>query len=790
MLRFFYSPKYKYTNRSIIDVSLDAYYKDIDYENIDSADTINGNIIYRLDAGENIPTYVVDLEKNQRWFVSGITQLRTGKYQISMIRDIISESLDWSNERAYINAGTATDYCKYKTWGLPFTNTKVKQERLDINGKSSFFVFYSNQRNVSSSTITEDDLELKYDTVATETSSNVDFDSLEDIPGYEYLNIGKFAYLDNSDRYIDFFTTDKTLTTQSTPSGKQYYYQGVKHHKFYLQPVIDRSEILFPTYNRDEEDITTYESVQAVAYQIGNDYWGSYSENLTPVLQETIVNYQNTLTNSQYDPTVPYSSVNSYSIDRLNDLLGKTIRIPDGQTPGLFNYYEIVRKTSVDNKFTINIPKNNSVSKELLQTIYNRVVPVGWNVLGDTYLTYGGKEYILEYELIDRGRGTSFDFNFTAKTSKLPKSNVRCVNIVSDDIISDDIITKSLMICQTNPDAESENIGRIIDIQYLPFSVATEQNENFKFGDHNAIAQFLTIDDFYYENDLDDLTDINKETDSIVIVSPSRKSQFKFKPYNNDGNMKFSTKITIKPFQSVIYVRPSTEGLLMRDWDDKECLIIQEDFSLTTTNSDWANYVYNNRNYQNAFNLQIQSKDFEREWERKIETAQAESDEWTARNLTAQKFQTYTGNLPIISGIAGAIGTTDKDDAYMRAAQLDRQYNEALYQKTLDISKQTFQYQIENLKSQPLIPNTITAIDVKMLDGVYLEYYSTNDTELESIRNYYLYNGNRIDNYGTFQNYWGGFVRGKIIISKKYTQPELDELNRRLELGVFTGGIL
>ena len=67
--------------------------------------------------------------------------------------------------------------------------------------------------------------------------------------------------------------------------------------------------------------------------------------------------------------------------------------------------------------------------------------------------------------------------------------------------------------------------------------------------------------------------------------------------------MEFSTRITIKPMQSVIYVRPSTKGLLLQDWDDKDCLIIQEDFSLTSISSAWTDYVNTNRNYQNAFNL-------------------------------------------------------------------------------------------------------------------------------------------------------------------------------------------
>jgi hypothetical protein len=131
MLRFYYNKQYKYTNRKIVDISSDTDYRDIDYENIDSPDTINGHIIYTLVAGEEVPTYIQDLESGKRWYVSGITQLRTGKFQISLIRDIISESPElWKNEEAYIEAGVANDYNKYKRWNKRMNVTKLMYEML------------------------------------------------------------------------------------------------------------------------------------------------------------------------------------------------------------------------------------------------------------------------------------------------------------------------------------------------------------------------------------------------------------------------------------------------------------------------------------------------------------------------------------------------------------------------------------------------------------------------------------------------------------------------------------
>lgn len=793
MLRFYYDPKYKYSNRTLIDVSSDAYYRDIDYENIDSADTINGHIIYSLETGEKVPTYIIDLSNDRRYYVTGITQLRTDKFQISVIRDVISESLDWSKERAYISAGTATDYCKYKIWGLPFTNTKVKEERLNINGKSSFFVFYTNQVNNSSGTLTEDDLVLKYESTPTSTTAQASFESLGEIPGYEYIG-QRLAFKTKLESETLLYPQGGITQDIPGPDALKTYHLVNKLEARYdgkYKFVRDTITSVVTHILDYSTGTTSYISTHPALYCNKNAVNKITFSNAKDVLYNETIKEYNRINESPITGEA-YPTINLTVLNNLDSLVDKVIRVKNSIDSSIYDYYIVRKKYNNLEEYSFYEPLNSVASKNLISGLVKEFNLQSGDIanMGQPFLKFNIGEEVREYELENIGAGAKCNFNLKADVSKLPKSNVRCVNIVSDGVISDQLIMRSLMLCQTNPDASDENIGRIIDVQYLPFSVATTTNSNIKFGNINATAEFLSIDDFIYETNLDDLENIHKETDSIIIVSPSRKSQYKFRPYNNDGNMEFSTRITLKPYQSVIYVRPSTKGLLMRDWNDKDCLIIQEDFSLTSTTSLWAEYVYNNRNYQNAFNLDIQTKEFERGWERRIEQAQKKADNWNARNVSSEKVKMITGNQMGTSNIFGALGAAIKDPLYLQAAALDRQYNEATYQRTIEVANQTFEYQIENVKSQPLIPNTITAIDVKMLDGIYLEYYSTNDTELESINNYYVYNGNRIDNYGTFSDYWGQFVRGNIIISQKYTQPELDEINRRLELGIFTGGIV
>ena len=755
MLRFYYDPKYKYTNRSIIDLTDDTSYVDKDYANIDSPDTINGHIIYQLTGVEKIPTYILDLDNTRRYFVSGITQLRSGKYQISLLRDMISEHPElWKNEEAYINAGLATDFNKYKRWDLPFTNTKIREKRLDINGKSSFFVYYVNTQHINDNVLTEDDLKISSSSIPGITGYDYRLANLNEIPNYNFVDGGN----------ITTFEKTRGVIKAIANNGYRYYWtfdsSVSANDNFNIGPGVEGDtsnaiyfDIYYDRFDKNENNCRTL-TRNAVA-----NFLDAYqSNNFGYVTSST-----NTNALDAYVNKIIYNTTDNkvYTIRKTSQIINHNTLLTNAQTSTLFSAF-----------MNIDYP----TSPAQIDPIQN-----------GNWFKFQSTQKVHNYTLVELGTATSFDFNFIANQRKLPRSAVRCVNIVSgENGITDDDIAQSLMLAQTNGINATGDAGRILDIQYLPFSVATTTNENIKINNLPMIAQFLDTDDYEYVTNLPDLTNINKETDTIKIVSPSRSSQFLFRPYNNDGIMLFNTKITLKPYNSVIYVRPSTKGLLLQDFNDKDCLVIIEDFSLTNVSSEWTNYIYQNRNYQNAFEREIQGREFERGWERRIEQAQAKSDEWTARNISAQKAQTYTGNLPIISSIAGAIGTAWQDSNYMEMAKLDREYNEALYQEGLSLSRDQFNMQLENIQAQPNIPSRVTTIDVKFLDGIYLEFYSTNSTELEAIDNFYRYNGNRIDAYGTFSAYWGWFVRGKIILSQFYTQPEIDELNRRLNMGIFT----
>ena len=818
MVTLYYNPDFKYTNRKIITISEadDAKSTKINVVHLDTPDTINGHFVYNLGALPSLPTYLVDNDTDRRFFVTGYTQLSGVKYQLSLLRDVISENpLLWQQETAYISAGLATDYNKYKRWDLPYTNTKVKEDRLNINGKSSFFVYYVNTQSLNESgVLSEKDLKISYT-------------SIPGITGYDY-SVANIAALDNS-QLINYAGNDVgainmvkdvnvsfnwvgDIPYTKVPVGGRYLegpYATGKWYKYKMTYNLEETaENSFSYSILDSEGKEPSYYVDADNALTGNVlHIPMLLKNLMVYSFQTRVGFFNNYGNSKYDMRDQLKAVMTNFFSSLNPQSQETVSSVDKYV-GKIIYNEADKKVYTVDKSTSDYQLGGNLHKNyytaFVNTIKNISFPYYFIEDGNSTINYGANDIkgygnfisytanqsIIRYTLRELGVATSFNFNFKANTRKLPRSSVRCVNIVSDDTengISDSDIAQILMLAQTNPINPATDTGRILDVQFLPFSMATATNENFKINDTPIKAMFLDADDLEFYTDMTDLTGINKECDTIKIVSPSRASQYLFRPYNNDGIMEFKTKITLRPYNTIIYIRPSTKGLLMYDYDDKDCLIISEDFSLTAVTSEWTNYIYNNRNYNDVFERQIQGREFERTWERKIEDAQKKSDEWTSRNISAQKASTYTGNLPIISSVAGAIGTAFQDQTYMQMAQIDRQYNEALYQEGIQLSRDLFEMQLENIQSQPIVPSKISTLDAKLLPGVYLEYYSSNPSELQAINDFYKFNGNRIDAYGTFSQYLGWFVRGKIIISQFYTQPELDELNRRLGMGIFTG---
>lgn len=773
MLRFYYNKKYKYTNRRIITgLENETVYTDKDYVNIDSPDTITGHIIYVVQDNEPMPTYIQDMSNGQLWYVSGITQLRTKKYQLSLLRDIISETPRlWKQEKAYINAGSARrgNFNEYKLWNLPFTNTKLSTSRLNINGPSSYFVFYVNETEDNGHEV---DLQLNGTANASGSEQPIkEVTNLNAIPGYTDVIVPK-TYLKSIDTrfrtvikrvgYTNTYATSDQVSsldvTTQNPTKSQTVTPGQDIVWNDIPPVpaeLNRT-LKYPasgSIDRWRINIST-----------GLSNWNDY------MAQQT-----------------PYNSLLTF----INDWAGQIVKTTsDGK------YYEIKMYETPQNDINYRIGNSDARSQRLVQELASAfdISASGMSYIGTAFLQADiikSNIYFVAEEVTQDV--ITYEFKFPANTRKLSKSGVRCMNIVADGSggIDNVRMEEILQLAQTNVlnGREGNNIavaGQILDIQKLPFTVTTQLNKYKNIIINNSVitASIVEIDDLEFITNTTVYTS-NKETTTVKLVSPTYKTQFEYRPYFNDNNTRIDVKATIRPYQSTIYLRPATTGLLLNDFNDKNCMIIEEDFSLTKVTNAWSEYVLQNKNFQSIFDRQIQGRELEQSWERRVEEAQAKADTWNAQNLSAEKAKTYTGNLPIVGNFVGMLGSAVPDSQYMEAARLDREYAEALRQESMSQARDMFKLQNGNLKSQPNIPKSITTFDVKSLDGIYFEVWGTNPTEQNAIRSYYENNGHRIDDYGTFEEYYNEFMRGYIVQSEHYTQPEIKEINVRLETGIY-----
>ena len=473
----------------------------------------------------------------------------------------------------------------------------------------------------------EDDWSIKYTTIPGFTVPDYTFTSISDMPSYEYVNQGTLNKVNNYELKVGTILKDNTN--------------------------LQRTEWTYANGTLSNSPQTRTQSIMEPTRGISMQY--TELSTITGNLNNCFNDFQTAIGNwyTANKTTLVTNQITQAVIINLSPYIDK--KILDSTTNKVYT----LRLTTGNRTYSGNVSKSNSATLQTAISNISWLQTGGQNTYAVTdngsFVSYQIGAQTYNYVLEELGMASAFDFTFKANVRKLPRSAVRCVNIVSDNTHTDEELAQCLMLAQTNGINEDNTTGRILDIQYLPFSVASSTNSNFKINNDSLTAQFLDLDDYTYHTDLTDLTNVNKETDTIKIVSPSRASQYLFSPYNNNGNMIFDTKITLKPYASVIYVRPSTQGLLMYDWDDKDCLIIQEDFSLTNVTSQWTQYIYNNKNYSNIFERELQGREFERSWERRVEEANMAQEKWNAKNLTADRARAYSGNLPIISDLAAGM---------------------------------------------------------------------------------------------------------------------------------------
>ena len=250
---------------------------------------------------------------------------------------------------------------------------------------------------------------------------------------------------------------------------------------------------------------------------------------------------------------------------------------------------------------------------------------------------------------------------------------------------------------------------------------------------------------------------IANQCDSYRLYSPNWSSTFEFNLAKTGEINTFNVDCTYKPYNPYIHINPVWGKLYGQDFDDYRGLIAQGDFSIPRINDAWTQYQINNKNYLNSFNRQIDSLELQQDVQRKQQLVNA-----TVGTLFGAGAGAIAG-AKIGSPVAGAaVGLA----AGAIGGALDVKYGEMLRNDALDLTRDQFNYSLQNIQALPDTIAKVSTYDANNKVFPLLEYYSCTYQEKLIFLNKMIYNGMtimRIGNLNEFMDTEKHYFKGRLI---------------------------
>lgn len=259
---------------------------------------------------------------------------------------------------------------------------------------------------------------------------------------------------------------------------------------------------------------------------------------------------------------------------------------------------------------------------------------------------------------------------------------------------------------------------------------------------------------------------VRQQTTKFRLCSPNYAGIFEYNPYKFSNDLTtINVDYTYKPYQPYIHLNPNFSGLYGQDFDDCRGLICGGDYSLPISADAWKQYELNNKNYQLAFDRQIENMEVnnailkEREkWSIFTGTVSGGVGGATAGAMSG------AGGWGALAG--GILGT----GASLAGGLLDYNYNEQLRQEAIDYTKDQFSYQLGNIKALPYTLAKVSAYNINNKVFPFIEVYEATNEERQALRDKIRYNGMSIGRIGKIADYipnkpWSEwcYFKGKVI---------------------------
>lgn len=718
------------------------------------------------------PNYLLLLDKDtneieSRWFVIDWNKIRGGQYAASLRRDLLADNYEAITkapcfiEKGYVGP---EDSAIFNKEDMTFNQIKTSEKILRDESKTAWIVGYIAQDHAA---ITDRTFKL---------NSEVDFPTtFENWTYYDYCDGQARTYANVNSSYFRFYLRgrqynnliDQLQFTRIDSSHSVTETSSIHRANWWIEPNGAIQEI----QDIDWASYFTNDGISTALYE-DNSSWST----------ESILSYLNSLNG------------------RVLTFTNKSIKLT------------VISNTALDSDF-INVDN----SSHLYTYMYNRTNIALANAIQNGRIGYPNDNpvqyrlnrttFTVTYEEVTTPGTYKYSLPASVRTLSDAPYKMFCMPYYKDVVTTNPMYGFSLDgTTRTDCDADlmlawamdmATALGgggqnsSIYDLQILPYCPLS--NWRGRSGNTNAAIWSIdktenvdyiylteTVDETIYSRGICSFCDVStkeqflsqypisivdykiqNECDMYRLCSPNYASVFEFNPAKNDGVEGYIVRYTYKPYQPFIYVAPKFNRLYGRDFKDNRGLILAGDFSLPIVTDLWKQYQLQNKNYQLAFDRQIENMEvgFRQQNVQAIAGAITGTFQGGVSGVAAGGM---AGGVPgaVIGGVVGTVGSAAGGIA-------DIAMQKEMQREAVDFTRDNFGFQLGNIKALPNTLNKVSSIVANSKLFPFLEYYTCTDEERQALDDKLKYNGMTIGRIGKIEDFLHPdsqtYVKGQLI---------------------------
>lgn len=732
--------------------------------------------------GEGDYLIVTDAENNikHRWFIIENKNIRGNQYRFTLRRDLITDFYDivvvapMIVSRAMISNPNSA--LLFNPEGFSFNQIKKREYTLYDDSHAAWYYLYFNK------SMAEKQITVNLSDTAYDASITGNIDAFFPTPGIQQTNVTvdymKFKALTDYGYYdtkVDWKCYSSSSVSSSTQGTDSTWY----HRIFLLDTYPEVRDTVDNMLKNNYLSLTTTYLSEITNNMTLADYnkWKAYDGKKVLAtgdnhIYQVIVDYNET-TNAQYVENLP----NTW--DKYKTMIDNSgLRYSGGYGTEALEMNTVVRTLTV--YYEDITSQTQSISFKLFDNNANYVATQDSEF----------KVIAIPYDIVQ--------FYDDSNASWVAQSDV-----------SQKIVKQIMLDCTDQ---------ELVDVQLLPYCPYQSAIVNWSIKPNGNISnkqyQWLThtsgsttlYDDFIFYIDKSNFTfDLNwaciignydsnqalnkkiaNEVELWRLVSPNYNGQFEFSAAKNDNVNGFNVDMTLKPYNPYIHINPKFKSLYGQDWDDARGLICNGDFSLPRETSAWTDYELRNKNYQIAFNRQIEHMDFQQSQERVGAIASLATGTLGAGTSGLMTGMMMSGMNPVAGGVGAAVGAA----ASFAGGMADLAMMSSRQREDKDYTIDNYRYQLGNIKALPNSISKVTPLTYNNKKFPFIEMYSCTDEEINILKNKIHYNSMTVNAIGSIQEYLQPektFISGTLIRLEDSGLPnnELYEIYDELKKGVY-----